>query len=50
MIWIYMISAILLLGYTVNASIDVALDRISVKTRMPATVGVERVEMGQPAR
>lgn len=27
MIWIYMISAIILLGYTVNASIDVALDR-----------------------
>jgi membrane protein len=49
MIWIYMISAILLLGYTVNASIDVALDRVSMKTRMPPTVGVERVELGQPA-
>ncbi|AHM60240.1 ribonuclease bn [Flammeovirgaceae bacterium 311] len=49
MVWIYMISVILLLGYTVNASIDVALDRIRCKTNQPSVMKVERVELGQPA-
>ncbi|MBW3544956.1 MAG: YihY/virulence factor BrkB family protein [Bacteroidetes bacterium] len=49
MVWIYMISAILLLGYTVNASIDVALDRTTVRTRQPPPVKVERVAQGHPA-
>lgn len=49
MVWIYMISAILLLGYTVNASIDVALDRTTVKTKQPPAVKVERVAQGHPA-
>lgn len=48
MIWMYMISAIILLGYTVNASIDVALDRISTKTNMPVPMKIDRVEMGHP--
>jgi membrane protein len=49
MIWIYMISVIILMGYTVNASIDVALDRKKVKASQPSTMKVERVELGQPA-
>ncbi|EMR00666.1 YihY/virulence factor BrkB family protein [Cesiribacter andamanensis] len=46
MLWIYMISVIILIGYTLNASIDVALDRKGVKTAQPAKMKVERVEMG----
>ena len=49
MIWIYMISAILLMGYTVNASIDVALDRLQVKTKTPAVMKIERLALGQTA-
>ena len=49
MIWIYMISVIILLGYTVNASIDVALDRLNVKTHLPPAMKVERVALGHTA-
>ena len=49
MIWIYMISVIILLGYTLNASIDVALDRACRKSPSPPPMKVERIEMGHPA-
>lgn len=46
MLWIYMVAVIILLGYTLNASIDVALDRTLTKTRQPAHMKVERIELG----
>jgi membrane protein len=46
MLWIYMISVIILIGYTLNASIDVAVDRTLSKTAQPAKMKVERIEMG----
>lgn len=50
MIWLYMLSAILLAGFTLNASIDVALLRKGVKTQEPSPMKIETMEMGQPAQ
>jgi membrane protein len=49
MVWMYMISVILLVGYTINASIDVALDRLGIKPARASAMHIERVELGHPA-
>lgn len=36
MIWLYMLSAIMLLGFTLNASIDTAFIRLGIKRQKPA--------------
>lgn len=46
MIWLYMLSVIILLGFTLNASIDTALlGRVS-KNKKPAPMPVEGIETG----
>lgn len=49
MVWLYMISVILLIGYTINASIDVALERLGIKPARAAKMHIERVELGHIA-
>lgn len=46
MAWLYMLSVIMLLGFTLNASIDTALMRLSAKKKQPAPETPERAEAG----
>lgn len=48
MIWLYMLSAIILLGFTLNASIDTALLRQASKKSKPSPMQTTHIEMGNP--
>lgn len=48
MIWLYMLSVIILLGFTLNASIDTALLGRGPKSKKPTPPQLDRVEMGIP--
>ena len=47
MIWFYMLSAIILLGFTLNASIDTAVMRLGIKSKKPTPMEIARIEMGE---
>lgn len=49
MIWLYMLSSIILLGFTLNASIDTALLRLGLdrKKAKPSPMQIEHIEEGQ---
>jgi membrane protein len=46
MIWLYMLAVILLLGFTLNASIDTALMRLSQKNKKPVSRDLKSAETG----
>ncbi len=47
MIWFYMLSAIILLGFTLNASIDTAVMRLGIKTKKPNPMQITHIEPGE---